>query len=113
MSKALRDNELTGEISQRNLTVANRSSSLECNPMRASEIMKLLKRRPFIPLRIHMTDGESYDIFHPDNIIVSHSRIDIGRGADPNGVVDAVDYCSLLHVVRVEEITKKMKPKSS
>jgi hypothetical protein len=80
--------------------------------MRALEFVELLKRRPFIPLRIHMADGMTYDIFHPDNIIVSLSRVDIGRGSEPNGIVDRVDYCSLEHVVRVEEITKEAKPKN-
>ena len=80
--------------------------------MRARDFIELLKRKPFIPLRIHMTDGERYDIFHPDNIIVTHSYVDIGGGDDPPGVVDRVDHCSLLHVARVEEIAKKAKPKS-
>ena len=80
--------------------------------MHAVEFVELLHRKPFIPLRIHMTDGEIYDIFHPDNIIVTHSYASIGRGAQPHGVVDRVDHCSLLHVVRIEEIAKKAKPKS-
>ena len=80
--------------------------------MSGIEFKELLRRKPFIPLRIHMSDGVTYDIFHPDNIIVGHSRVDIGRGADPQGVVDRVDYCSLEHVVRVEELSKKAKPKS-
>jgi hypothetical protein len=81
--------------------------------MPALEFVELIRRPPFIPLRIHMADGVSYDIFHPDNIIVSLSRIDLGRGADPHGIVDRVDYCSLEHVVRVEEISKEAKPKAS
>jgi hypothetical protein len=60
-----------------------------------------------------MVDGMTYDIHHPDNIIVSLSRVDIGRGSEPNGIVDRVDYCSLEHVVRIEEIGKESKPKSS
>lgn len=80
--------------------------------MHGVEFMQLLKRKPFIPLRIHMSDGVTYDVFHPDNIIVTHSRVDIGRSTEPGGVADRVDYCSLLHVVRVEEITKKVKPKN-
>ena len=79
--------------------------------MRALEFVELLRRRPFIPLRIHMSDGMAYDIYHPDNIIVSLSRVDIGRGSEPNGIVDRVDYCSLEHVVQVEEINKEVKPK--
>ncbi len=80
--------------------------------MHAVEFMELLKRKPFIPLRIHMSAGVTYDIFHPDNILVTHSYASIGRGAEPHGVVDRVDHCSLLHVVRIEEITKKVEPKN-
>ncbi len=80
--------------------------------MNAVEFMQLLKRKPFVPLRIHMADGEKYDIYHPDNIMVTHSRVDIGRGADPHGIVDRVDFCSLEHVVRVEDIARKPKAKT-
>jgi hypothetical protein len=80
--------------------------------MHAVEFMELLKRKPFIPLRIHMSDGVTYDIFHPDNIIVGHQRIDIGRSPEPHGVVDRVDYCALQHVVRIEEILHEAKPKN-
>jgi hypothetical protein len=52
-----------------------------------------------------MTDGKIYDIFHPDRVLVLRSRLDIGVGAEPeSGVLDAVDHCSLMHVVRVEEL---------
>lgn len=43
---------------------------------KAKEIKELLNRRPFIPLRIHLSDGTAYDIHHPE----------------------------LLHVVRVEDL---------
>ncbi len=72
--------------------------------MRGDELKELLVRKPFVPLRLHMTDGTTFDIRHPDNIIVLKSRVDIGVGADARGVVDRVDYCSLLHVVRIEEL---------
>jgi len=72
--------------------------------MRAEELVQLLRRRPFIPLRLHMTDGQTYEIRHPDNVIVLRSRVDIGVMPDPGtGVVERVEYCSLLHIVRVEE----------
>jgi hypothetical protein len=72
--------------------------------MRAEEFASLLKKRPFSPLRIYMTDGTTYDVSHPDQVLVLRSRLDIGMGGDPQtGVLDRVEYCSLLHVVRVEE----------
>lgn len=73
--------------------------------MRPEELMKLLRRRPFIPLRLHMTDGQTYDIRHPDLVMVSRSYATIGTTPDPaSGVLEGVEYCSLLHIVRVEEL---------
>jgi hypothetical protein len=73
--------------------------------MRAEELVELIRKRPFRPLRLHLTDGSRYEIRHPDNIMVLRQRVDIGVPADPeSGVMDRVEYCSLLHVVRVEEL---------
>ena len=73
--------------------------------MRAEEFKELLRIQPFTPLRIHMTDGTTYDIVHPDQVLVSRQRIDIGMPADDeSGVFERVEHCSLLHVVRVEPL---------
>ncbi len=69
------------------------------------EIRQLLARRPFIPLRIHMTDGSLHEIHHPELVLVLKQRIDIGVRPDKDGILTEVEYCSLLHVVRIEEIT--------
>jgi hypothetical protein len=56
-----------------------------------------------------MTDGTTYDITHPEQVQVLRSRLDIGMGADPNtGVLERVEFCSLLHVVRVEDLQPAM-----
>ncbi len=79
--------------------------------MRPEELIQLLRRRPFVPLRLHMTDGQTYDIRHPDNVIVLRSRVDIGVAPDPGtGVVERVEYCSLVHIVRVEELQTATAP---
>jgi hypothetical protein len=73
--------------------------------MRPEEINELLKQRPFRPLRIHMTDGRQFDIYHPDRVLVLRSRVDIGvPAAADSDILDRVEHCSLLHVVRVEEL---------
>jgi hypothetical protein len=73
--------------------------------MRAEEFSELLRKRPFEPIRIFMTDGQIYYIRHPDNIIVQRQRVDIGLQPDPvSRVVERVAYCSLLHIIRVEAI---------
>ncbi len=73
--------------------------------MRPEELRDLLRTRPFKPLRIHLTDGSQYDIRHPEMVIVLRQRVDIGVPYDlAAGVAERVEHCSLLHVVRVEEL---------
>lgn len=73
--------------------------------MRAEELMELLRTRPFVPLRLHLTGGQTYDIHHPDLVLVLRQRVDIGMKPDPStGVLERVDHCSILHIVRVEEL---------
>ena len=74
--------------------------------MRAEEFVQLLRRAPFVPIRIHLTDGKTFDIRHPELVWVLRSRIDIAiRGDASLGLVDRVEYCSLLHVVRIEDLS--------
>ncbi len=81
--------------------------------MRAQEFVELLKIQPFVPLRIHMTDGKFFDIRHPELVLVLRSRVDIGVASDPTkGVLDRVEHCSLLHVVRVEQLSSPSQTKS-
>jgi hypothetical protein len=54
-----------------------------------------------------MTDGKTFDINHPDFVLVLRSRVDIGIPQDPeSGILDRVEHCSLLHIVRVEELMR-------
>ncbi|MBY0229434.1 MAG: hypothetical protein K2W96_09160 [Gemmataceae bacterium] len=79
--------------------------------MRPEELVQLLRIRPFQPLRILMTDGRTYDIRHPEMVIVQRGRVDIGVITDPaSGVADRVDYCSIIHIVRVEPIHQEAAP---
>jgi hypothetical protein len=73
--------------------------------MRPDELLSLIRVRPFVPLRVYLTDGKHYDVSHPDQIIILRGRVDIGVGADPEtGAAECVDHVSLLHIVRVEEV---------
>ena len=73
--------------------------------MRPEELTELLRKRPFVPLRIHLTDGQSYDLRHPEQVLVLRQGIDIGIQPDPiTGVLERVEHCALWHIVRVEEL---------
>lgn len=71
--------------------------------MRPEEIRNHLRRQPFVRLRIHLTDGSSYEIRHPEMAFLSRSALEVGlEEREGNGIADQVIYCALLHIVRVE-----------
>jgi hypothetical protein len=71
--------------------------------MRPDDLHVFTRKTPFQPFRIVTTDGRTYDIFHPDLVIVMRSRLVIGVGVE-NGEPEHLEHVALLHVVRVEEI---------
>lgn len=73
-------------------------------PMHAAELKAMLDRKPFQPLRLHMTTGETVEITRPDAAIVSRSMVYVGFGRLPDGVVERMNWHNLLHIVKVEPI---------
>jgi hypothetical protein len=52
-----------------------------------------------------MTDGHTYEIHHPELMVICRSHAMVGLRPDPaTGVVDRVEYLGLIHIVRVEEL---------
>ena len=71
--------------------------------MRPEDLYEFTRKRPFAPYRIHVTDGRTYEIRHPDQVVVLRSRLIIGVGTE-NDVPDHSEHVALLHVVRIEEL---------
>ena len=73
--------------------------------MKPEDIRELLEANPFKPIRIHLSDGKAFDLTHPDMVIVSRSKIILGVPNEPGSrIADRVGHCSLLHIVRLEEM---------
>ena len=73
--------------------------------MRAEELRALLARRPFVPIRVYFTDGTTYDVKHPEMALLTRSTVEIGlEQQEGSGIADQVVYCSLVHIVRVENL---------
>jgi hypothetical protein len=78
--------------------------------MRAEVLSQLIRRKPFQPIRLHLTTGQTYDIRHPEYIIIQRQSAEVGLDPDPAGIVDRVEYISLLHVVRVQNLDSPVEP---
>jgi hypothetical protein len=70
-------------------------------------IKELLNRRPFRPLRLFLSDGSKHDVPHPEFAWVFGGRVFIGIPGKGTPFFDgAVREIAILHVTRVEELTR-------
>jgi len=73
--------------------------------MRPEDIRELRDADPFIPFRICLTDGKSYDVPHRGFLMISRTVIDIGVASDSaTRVYDRIVRVSPLQIVRVENL---------
>lgn len=75
------------------------------------DLQQELRKRPFEPFRIVLTDGKVYDITHPERIFVGKRSFifgvvtDAGEAGNGETAYDRYETVSLLHVVRLEPIS--------
>ncbi len=68
-------------------------------------MLSKFRERPFVPLRLITSSGQSYDITHPDLVLVSKSRIIIGTASNEHpGAFETTSTVSMLHVTDLQEI---------
>ena len=73
--------------------------------MRAEDMQEILEARPFKPFRLHLTDGEAFDITHPELVMQTRSKLIVDLPPRQGSrIVEHVEHCALMHVVRVEEL---------
>jgi hypothetical protein len=77
------------------------------NDMGATDLVTVLRRKPFEPFRLFTNDGTVYEIRHPALVMVSLTGAVIGY-PDPSrpGVMLHYDIVGLEHVVRLEELQR-------
>jgi len=64
--------------------------------MNAEAIRELLRRQPFQPFEVHMTNGEVYPVRHPEQVFLAGARLLIYYPES-----DRLAWCSLLHVANI------------
>ncbi len=67
--------------------------------MNTETMLGLLRRQPFQPLEVRMSNGDSHQIRHPEMAFLLRSSIILGSPES-----DDFEFLSLLHVVDVEAI---------
>ena len=82
--------------------------------MYPEDLIQLIRSRPFVPLRLHLSNGETFDIRHPELALITRSRVDIGLDPDPtSGILRNTVHLGLSHIVRVEKLEPTPQPTKS
>ena len=80
--------------------------------MRPLDLRDQLRRAPFQPLRLFLSDGSHYDIPHPEAAMVSRTMVVIGLRGQRGDLPERLAHCDPLHVTRIEPIDTDSAPSS-
>jgi hypothetical protein len=73
--------------------------------MPLEDLLGFIRHRPFIPFRVVLLDGASYEIHHPELVMPGARSIVIGIPADPSHpYYQRTITAALLHVSRLEPL---------
>jgi hypothetical protein len=73
--------------------------------MTQEDVQEVARRQPFEPFRLLLTTGATYDIRHPDLIMVGRRAAVIGITNDLGGTAfDRTIKVDLFHIVGIEEL---------
>ena len=74
--------------------------------MRLDDIQRLLHERPFKPFRIHLSNGRTHDVHHPELAMAGRTTMFIGKPAPdlPPSAYDDFAIVTLLHINDVEPL---------
>jgi len=72
--------------------------------MRFDDMRSAVRTEPFHPFRVHLSNGQSYDVFHPEFVGLTRNSVYVGVPAPSDEVPDRMIQCDLLHIVAIEPI---------
>jgi hypothetical protein len=79
------------------------------------KLQTLVRRRPFVPFRLHLTDGRVFDIPFTGMTLLGQNFIKIGipitREAHP--ICDHTEYVPLKLIERIEDLIDQRPPVAS
>src|SRR5271170_7994673 len=78
---------------------------LETTMFTADDIQARIRERPFIPVRLVTSSGQSYDITHPDLVLVSRRFLIIGTASNENPTqIETASRVAILHVTDLQDM---------
>ena len=71
--------------------------------MHPDDLLLVLRRQPFVPVRLHVSDGASYDIRHPEMLLLTRRAAYVGVPGD-GSIPERAIIVALAHISRLEEL---------
>jgi len=72
--------------------------------MEADEIIGILRRQPFEPVRVHLSDGTVFEVWHPDQVMVSKRSSHVGVGGNGDRAFQRIVVVSNIHITHIEPV---------
>jgi hypothetical protein len=74
--------------------------------MPPQDLLQAVRRRPFVPFRLHVSDGTVYDVRHPELLMVAVASAVVGVPSTglPLPQVERYEVVDLRHIVRLEPL---------
>jgi hypothetical protein len=72
--------------------------------MNAEQLIAHLRAQPFLPFRMFMSDGASYEVRHPELAMVGRREVVVALPQVRDRPIDRFAYCDPLHITRIEPI---------
>ncbi len=73
--------------------------------MNPEALAQELNREPFIPLRLRLSDGRTFDIQNPGPCFIARLALYAFRAKPRDALAEEVDVISLRHIVSIETVT--------
>jgi hypothetical protein len=71
----------------------------------AEIIQSRLRQAPFLPLRIIISSGQTFDVYHPDLVLIGQRDMIIGMASKRNpAVYERVTRVPLMHITALEDL---------
>ena len=71
--------------------------------MSPEELYEVVHRHPFTPIRLHMSNGRTHDVRHPDDVVVGQEAIAVGVYAE-GARFPSLRMLSIININEIEPV---------
>lgn len=74
--------------------------------IKAQDLIEKVEASPFRPFRLTLTSGQSFEVTHPDQMMIFNHKIILGVGGDGRRRFERDVHCGMLHIAAIEDTQK-------